>query len=66
MKQKFGAVLLFGAILAIMLTGVAYMLQDKHPGTEDVYSGHAKEKNGQQIKTHTPTWEKMIRFLVRI
>lgn len=66
MKQKFGAVVLFGAILTIMLSGVAYMLQDKHPEREDVYSGHAKEKNGQQIKTHTPNWEKMIRFLVRI
>lgn len=65
MKVKFGTILLFGAIIALVLTCAAYVLNEKHTGTEDVCS-EKKENAAKMVKAPVPIWEKVIKLLVRI
>lgn len=65
MKGKYGTVLMFGAIVALILTGAAYALNEKHTGSEDVCT-EMKEHSAKMVKAPVPIWEKVIKLLVRI
>lgn len=65
MKYKVGSIILFGGILALILSCAFYILNGKQPSAEDVYGGQTKEKDARMMKAPTPIWETVIRKLVR-